>query len=74
MHPFHCQFKNNLHTDTMVVSFMNVFTAIFCGFAVFSTLGFMAFNLDVSVDEVVQNGPGLAFIGNDECLHILHFF
>lgn len=45
---------------------MNVFTAIFCGFAVFAMLGFMANNLDVSIAEVVQNGPGLAFIGNDD--------
>lgn len=40
-----------------------MFTAIFAGFAVFSVLGFMAHNLDSTVDEVVQGGPGLAFIG-----------
>lgn len=57
------QFKNNCHTDTLVVSFMNLFTAIFCGFAVFGMLGFMAANLNVDVSEVVRTGPGLAFIG-----------
>lgn len=46
-----------------MVSVTNVFTAIFAGFAVFSVLGFMAHNLDASVDDVVQGGPGLAFIG-----------
>lgn len=46
-----------------MVSLTNVFTAIFAGFAVFSILGFMAHNLDSSVDDVVQGGPGLAFIG-----------
>lgn len=44
---------------------MNVFTAIFCGFAVFGMLGFMASNLHIDVSEVVQNGPGLAFIGKN---------
>lgn len=42
---------------------MNVFTAIFCGFAVFGMLGFMANNLNVEISDVVQSGPGLAFIG-----------
>lgn len=45
------------------MSLMNVFTAIFCGFAVFGMLGFMANNLQIDVSEVVQSGPGLAFIG-----------
>lgn len=48
-----------------MVSATNVFTAVFAGFAVFSVLGFMAKNLDSTVDEVVQGGPGLAFIGID---------
>lgn len=61
--PFQLQFRNNCHTDALVVSATNVFTAIFAGFAVFSVLGFMAHNLDSTVDEVVQGGPGLAFIG-----------
>lgn len=42
---------------------MNVFTAIFCGFTVFATLGFMANNLNVEIEDVAQSGPGLAFIG-----------
>lgn len=46
-----------------MVSATNVFTAIFAGFAVFSVLGFMAKNLGSTVDDVVQDGPGLAFIG-----------
>lgn len=59
------QFKNNFHTDTIVVSFTNVLTGIFCGFSVFAMLGFMATNLDVSVNDVVQSGPGLGFVGNN---------
>lgn len=55
----------------MIVSATNVFTAIFAGFAVFSVLGFMAFNLDVPVDEVVQSGPGLAFIAYPEAVLLM---
>lgn len=63
---FLLQFRNNCHTDAIVVSATNVFTAIFAGFAVFSVLGFMAHNLDSSVEDVVQGGPGLAFIGRQK--------
>lgn len=52
----------------MIVSLTNSFTAIFAGFAVFSVLGFMAQNLDVDVADVVQSGPGLAFIAYPEAV------
>lgn len=71
------QFNNNCHTDAIVVSATNVFTAIFAGFAVFSVMGFMAYNLDVPVDNVVQNGPGLAFIAYPEAVLLMpwpHFW
>lgn len=45
---------------------MNVFTAVFCGFAVFAMLGFMANSLGVEIKDVVQSGPGLAFIGTNK--------
>lgn len=54
-----------------------MFTAIFSGFAVFSVMGFMAYNLDVPVDNVVQNGPGLAFIAYPEAVLLMpwpHFW
>lgn len=62
------QFKNNCHFDTVIVSLTNAFTAIFAGFAVFSVMGFMAQNLDVDVADVVQSGPGLAFIAYPEAV------
>lgn len=52
----------------LIVSFANVFTSIFAGFAVFSVLGFMANNLNVPVNEIVQGGPGLAFIAYPEAV------
>lgn len=55
----------------MIVSVANVFTAIFSGFAVFSMLGFMAHNLGVDVSEIVQDGPGLAFIAYPEAVLLM---
>eukprot|EP00096_Caligus_rogercresseyi_P013389 TRINITY_DN6047_c0_g1_i2.p1 TRINITY_DN6047_c0_g1~~TRINITY_DN6047_c0_g1_i2.p1 ORF type:complete len:474 (-),score=122.59 TRINITY_DN6047_c0_g1_i2:206-1627(-) len=56
------KFHNNVVRDTMIVCFGNCFTSIFAGFAIFSVLGFLAKQLGVEVEDVVANGPGLAFI------------
>ncbi|TNN86264.1 Sodium- and chloride-dependent betaine transporter [Liparis tanakae] len=37
-------------------------TSFISGFAVFSTLGFMAQKQGISIDKVADSGPGLAFI------------
>lgn len=76
------QFRNNFHTDAIVVTVTNVLTALFAGFAIFAILGFMAKNLDLPIQEVVQEGPGLAFIAYPEvrddysnmCSVLSHFF
>lgn len=65
------QFRNNCHTDAIVVSCTNVFTAIFAGYAVFAIMGFLAHNLHVPVSEVVQSGPGLAFIAYPEAVLLM---
>ncbi|CAG0896895.1 unnamed protein product [Darwinula stevensoni] len=46
------RFRYNLIRDTWMVSLGNSFTSIFGGFAIFSTLGFMAHQLEVPVDQV----------------------
>ena len=38
------------------MTLMNGFTSVYGGFAVFTTIGFMAHNLNMSVDDVVQSG------------------
>jgi SNF family Na+-dependent transporter len=42
--------------------FESVCVSIFSGLVVFAILGFMARQVGRSVEEVVQSGPGLAFI------------
>ena len=46
----------------MIVCFGNCLTSVFAGFAIFSVLGFLATELDVPVEDVVQSGTGLAFV------------
>jgi len=56
------KFHNNVVRDTMIVCFGNCLTSFFAGFAIFSVLGFLAYELDVPVEKVVQSGTGLAFV------------
>lgn len=55
---FHHQFRG----ETICVTLLNFFTGIFSGFAVFGFLGYLAWRMDTSVHDVVDSGPGLAFI------------
>ncbi|TRY73528.1 hypothetical protein TCAL_03333 [Tigriopus californicus] len=56
--PFH----NNVVRDTVIVCLGNCLTSFIAGFAIFSVLGFLAHELGVDVQDVVQDGTGLAFI------------
>lgn len=46
----------------MIVSISNVLTSIFAGFVIFSVIGYLAHELNVEVDKVVEEGVGLAFM------------
>ncbi|VUZ54515.1 unnamed protein product [Hymenolepis diminuta] len=63
------KFKNNCYRDAVLVATVNVFTSLFAGFVVFSTLGFMAKAKNVPVDQVVESGPGLVFMVYPEALN-----
>lgn len=52
----------NLHRDSILVLFANAGTSIFSGFVVFSIIGYLANELELPVDEVVEQGVGLAFM------------
>ncbi|RWS01600.1 Sodium- and chloride-dependent glycine transporter 2-like protein [Dinothrombium tinctorium] len=55
------RFHNNLVRDAVLVVFGDVFTSMLSGFVVFSMIGYVANVVKKPVQEVVQNGRGLAF-------------
>ena len=53
---------SDVSTNAFITSFANCATSFFAGFAVFSTLGYLALSTQQPVDKVVTSGIGLAFI------------
>ncbi|XP_059149953.1 sodium- and chloride-dependent glycine transporter 1-like isoform X2 [Physella acuta] len=56
------KFNNNCFKDSLIVGVGNICTSIYAGFVIFSIVGYLAKELDMPVDKVVAQGPGLAFI------------
>ncbi|XP_036949652.1 sodium- and chloride-dependent betaine transporter-like isoform X2 [Acanthopagrus latus] len=54
--------KNNCYRDSLWLCVLNSCTSFVAGFAVFSSLGFMAHEQGMPINMVVKSGPGLAFI------------
>lgn len=54
--------------DAVYVTLTNLLTSVFAGFAIFSVLGFLAEQMNMPIDEVVESGPGLAFIAYPEAV------
>lgn len=61
-------FNNNCLKDALIVTAANAFTSIYAGFAIFSMLGFLAHQMGVPVEDVAQDGPGLAFVAYPEAI------
>ncbi|OIO59078.1 MAG: hypothetical protein AUJ55_04015 [Proteobacteria bacterium CG1_02_64_396] len=59
--------------DALIVSILNCGFSLFAGFAVFSTLGFMAQAKGVGIDEVVAQSIGLAFVAYPEAISHMPF-
>ncbi|KAJ1524970.1 hypothetical protein ONE63_009822 [Megalurothrips usitatus] len=68
MYSSYNDFRNNVYRDALVVSVMDTLTSIISGTVTFSILGAMAHDLNVPIQEVVKEGPGLAFVAYPEAL------
>ncbi|XP_060939623.1 sodium- and chloride-dependent GABA transporter 2-like [Limanda limanda] len=56
------KFNNNCYKDAFALCLLNSTTSFVAGFAIFSILGFMSYELGVDIATVAESGPGLAFI------------
>lgn len=56
------QFRHNSYRDALIISIADTLTSLLAGFVIFSILGNLASELGVPVADVVDSGPGLAFV------------
>ncbi|XP_034470661.1 sodium- and chloride-dependent GABA transporter 2-like [Hippoglossus hippoglossus] len=56
------KYNNNCYKDAFALCLLNSATSLVAGFAIFSVLGFMSYELGVDIATVAESGPGLAFI------------
>ena len=54
--------NTNAHRDALLIGLCNSLTSIYAGFVVFGVLGFLSVTKGVEVGDVVDQGPGLAFV------------
>ncbi|GIY95502.1 sodium-dependent noradrenaline transporter [Caerostris extrusa] len=70
MYSSYNDFRNDIFRDAMVVSILDTITSVISGMVIFSVLGAMAHDLGpgTSIEDVVDSGPGLAFMAYPEAL------
>ncbi|XP_062853957.1 sodium- and chloride-dependent GABA transporter 2-like [Trichomycterus rosablanca] len=56
------KYNNNCYKDCVYLCLLNSGTSFVAGFAIFSVLGFMAYEQGADISTVAESGPGLAFI------------
>jgi len=64
-------YKYNSYRDCILLSCLNSGVSIVAGFAIFPVLGFMAKEQNVTIEEVAESGPGLAFIAYPKALTLM---
>ncbi|CAF3110744.1 unnamed protein product [Rotaria sp. Silwood2] len=67
----------NFYRDIVVTGTASILTNVFSGFVVFPVLGFMSHKANVSIEQVVSSGPGLAFIVYPKAISLMplpHFW
>ncbi|KAM4728028.1 sodium- and chloride-dependent betaine transporter-like [Anableps anableps] len=75
----YCQhFRNNTFRkyrrtegDSFALCALNSLTSFVAGFAVFSVLGFMSYELGAEISTVADSGPGLAFIAYPQAVTMM---
>ncbi len=63
--------NSDISNNAFMTSFADCLVAFLAGIAVFSTTGYMAYQLDVPVGEVVASGVGLAFVAYPEAISLM---
>ncbi|XP_046475468.1 sodium- and chloride-dependent GABA transporter ine isoform X1 [Neodiprion pinetum] len=56
------KFHNNILIDTVAVSLINAFSSLLVGIFAFATIGNIAREQNMSVEDVLSDGPGLVFV------------
>ncbi|KAM6989145.1 sodium- and chloride-dependent GABA transporter 2-like [Tautogolabrus adspersus] len=67
------KYNNNCYRDAFGLCLLNSVTSFVAGFAIFSILGFMSYELGVDISTVAESGPGLAFIAYPRAIALMPF-
>lgn len=59
--------------DCLIISLLDTGTSLLAGCVIFAVLGNMAYENNESIEDVVKDGPGLAFIAYPEGLSKIKF-
>ncbi len=65
--------KADIVNNAFIIGLSNCFTSFLAGIAVFSSLGFLAYQTGKPVADVVASGPGLAFVAYPTIINMLPF-
>ncbi|XP_077385757.1 sodium- and chloride-dependent GABA transporter 2-like isoform X2 [Festucalex cinctus] len=67
------KYNNNCYKDCVYLCILNSVTSFVAGFAIFSVLGFMAYEQNTDISKVAESGPGLAFIAYPRAVAMMPF-
>ncbi|MDX9703361.1 MAG: sodium-dependent transporter [Candidatus Auribacterota bacterium] len=65
--------RTNIYSNALLTSWIDCLFSFIAGFAVFSVIGFMAFEKGLPITEVIKGGPQLAFVVYPEAINNLPF-
>jgi len=67
------RFRHPTHRDALIICLADSATSILAGTVIFSILGYLAYELDLPIEKVVNSGAGLAFVSYPEVLAKFNF-